>query len=220
MLDILKKMNPGIEIFSIRDDEFKKYGNVLRIETDEIVKACEKLAFPESGTEYVTSVDSLENLDMSENLLEIMFGGCEAQIGITHGYNSFMNGLEYHRSSEVNIAVTPLVLILGLQYEMDGYEYDSSKVKAFYLEKGEAVEVYATSLHFCPCQVSDNGFSCVVVLPKDTNTLLDKPSSDKLLFKKNKWIISHYQNEELIEKGVYPGIHGENYKIKYYEVVK
>ena len=47
MLDKLKKLNPGIEIFSIRDDEFKKYGNVLRIETDEIVKACEKLTFPE-----------------------------------------------------------------------------------------------------------------------------------------------------------------------------
>ena len=47
MLDKLKKLNPGIEIFSIRDDEFKKYCNVLRIETDEIVKACEKLTFPE-----------------------------------------------------------------------------------------------------------------------------------------------------------------------------
>lgn len=215
MLDKLKKLNPGIEIFSIRDDEFKKYGNVLRIKTYEIVKACEKLTFPESGTEYVASVDSLEKLDMSENLREIMFGGCEAQIGITHGYNSFMNGLEYHRSSEVNIAATPLVLILGLQYEMDGNEYDSSKVKAFYLEKGDAVEVYATSLHFCPCQVSDNGFSCVVVLPKDTNTLLEKPAYYKLLFKKNKWIICHDKNEALINRGVYPGIHGINHEIKY-----
>jgi len=215
MLDKLKKLNPDIEIFSIRDEKFKKYGNVLQLETDEIVKACEKLTLPESGTEYVASVDSLEKLNMSENLREIMFGGCEAQIGITHGYNSFMNGLEYHRSSEVNIAATPLVLILGLQYEMDGNEYDSSKVKAFYLEKGDAVEVYATSLHFCPCQVSDKGFSCVVVLPKDTNTLLEKPAYDKLLFKKNKWIICHDKNDALIERGVYPGIHGVNHEIKY-----
>ena len=215
MLDKLKKLNPDIEIFSIRDEKFKKYGNVLQLETDEIVKACEKLTLPESGTEYVASVDSLEKLNMSENLREIMFGGCEAQIGITHGYNSFMNGLEYHRSSEVNIAATPLVLILGLQYEMDGNEYDSSKVKAFYLEKGDAVEVYATSLHFCPCQVSDKGFSCVVVLPKDTNTLLEKPAYDKLLFKKNKWIICHDKNDALIERSVYPGIHGVNHEIKY-----
>ena len=98
---------------------------------------------------------------------------------------------------------------------MDNDEYDSSKVKVFYLEKGDAVEIYSTTLHFCPCQVSDGGFSCVVVLAKDTNTLLDKPTDDKLLFKKNKWIICHDKNEELIERRVYPGIHGENYEIKY-----
>ena len=215
MLEILKEKNPEIEIYSIRDNEFRKYGNVLDIDTDEIVSACNKLKKPSSKSEYMASVESLEKLKMSENLREIMFGGCPAQIGITHGYNNFMNGLEYHRCSEINIAATPLVLILGLQYDMDGYEYDSSKMKAFYLEKGDAVEVYATSLHFCPCQVGDDGFSCVVVLPKDTNTLLDRPSSDRLLFKKNKWIICHDENQELIDRGIYPGIHGKNYEIKY-----
>lgn len=215
MIDKLRKLNPELEIYSIRDEQFEKYGNVLNLDTQEIVDACHKLTFPETGSEYIASVDSLENLDMSEDLRQIMFGGCPAQIGITHGYNKFMNGLEYHRCSEVNIAATSLVLILGLQYEMDGTEYDSAKVKAFYLEKGDAVEVYATSLHFCPCQVSDSGFSCVTVLPKDTNTLLDKPSDDKLLFKKNKWIICHDKNQALIDRGVYPGIHGVNYEIKY-----
>ena len=215
MLKKLKKLNSEIEIFSIKDKEFEKYGNVIEIETDEIVKACEKLIFPDIGSEYIASVNSLETLNMSEALRQIMFGGCDAQIGITHGHNNFMNGLEYHRSSEVNIAATPLVLILGLQYEMKGNEYDSSKVKAFYMEKGDAAEIYATTLHFCPCQVSDSGFSCVVVLPKNTNTLLDKPSNDTLLFKKNKWIICHDENQELINRGVYPGLHGINYEIKY-----
>lgn len=215
MLEILKKLNPRLELYSVKDKEFKKYGNVLNIDTDEIVKACERLTRPESGCEYIASVDSLQALKSSENLRLLAFGGCPAQIGITHGQNSLMNGLEYHRSSEINIAATPLVLILGLQYEMDGYEYDSKNVKAFYLEKGDAVEVYSTSLHFCPCQVEDSGFSCIVVLPEGTNTLLDSPSPDKLLFKKNKWIICHDKNQALIERGVYPGIHGANHKIKY-----
>lgn len=215
MLEKLKTLNRDLEIYSIRDKEFKKYGNVLDIDTREIVEACEKLPRPEKGSEYIATVESLETLKMSEGLRLIAFGGCPAQIGITHGYNSFMNGLEYHRCSEVNVAVTPLVLILGLQYEMDGSEYDSSKVKAFYLERGDAVEIYATSLHFCPCQVSDDGFSCVTVLPSGTNTLLQKPSDDKLLFKKNKWIICHDQNRALIDRGVYPGIHGVNHEIKY-----
>ena len=177
--------------------------------------ACSKLEFPKDKSEYIASVDSLEKLNVSDRLRTEMFGGCPAQIGITHGYNRFMNGLEYHKCSEINVAASPLCLILGLQYEMDNDEYDSSKVKVFYLEKGDAVEIYSTTLHFCPCQVSDGGFSCVVVLAKDTNTLLDEPTDDKLLFKKNKWIICHDKNEELIERRVYPGIHGENYEIKY-----
>lgn len=215
MIEKLKKLNPEIEVFSVRDEEFKKYGKLLKLDTEEIVNECLKLDFPETGSEYKASVASLENSDISDVLREQMFGGCPAQIGITHGYNKSLNGLEYHKCSEINVAATPLCLILGLRYEMKGNEYDASKIKVFYLEKGDAVEIYSTSLHFCPCQVTDEGFSCVVVLAKDTNTLLDKPTGDKLLFKKNKWIICHDKNRELIERGVYPGIHGTNYEINY-----
>ncbi len=215
MLNKLKELNPDIKIYSIRDEEFKKYGYVLDIDTDEIVQACNELGLPDDGSSYSLSVDKLENLKCSKLLREKAFGGCETQIGLCCGYNSYMNALEFHKSSEINVATTPLVLILGLQYEMKGGEYSSDKIKAFYLEKGDAVEVYGTSMHFCPCQVSDDGFSCVVVLPKDTNDLLDSPTNDKLLFKKNKWLICHDKNSALIEKGVYPGIHGTNYRIKY-----
>lgn len=215
MLSKLKELNPDIEIYSIRDEEFKKYGCVLDFDTDEIVKTCEDIELPKQGSQYSLSVDKLESLECSRLLKEKLFGGCEAQIGLCSGYSSYMNALEFHKSSEINVAVTPLVLILGLQYEMEGNDYYSNKVKAFYLEKGDAVEVYGTSMHFCPCQVSDNGFSCVVVLPKNTNDILSEPSDDKLLFKKNKWIICHDENKSLIERGVYPGIHGTNYKIRY-----
>ncbi len=215
MLENLKKLNPLIKFFSIRDKEFEKYGRIIDFDSREFVTACEELDFPENGSAYEPTVKKLEELTSSKKLSEMAFGGCDTQIGICHGYNTLMNGLEFHKSSEINIAAKPLVLILGLTYEMEGNEFSSEKIKAFYLEKGDAVEVYGTSLHFCPCQVSDDGFSCVVVLPKGTNTLLDEPSKDKLLFKKNKWLICHDKNEALIEKGVYPGIHGENYEIKY-----
>ena len=215
MINKLKKLNPELQIYSVRDPEFKKYGKLLNVNTEEIVNACLELKFPENKSEYIPSFDFLEKLNVSDTLRILMFGGCPAQIGITHGYNTFLNGLEYHKCSEINIAATPLCLILGLRYDMNGNEYDSSKVKVFYLEKGDAVELYSTTLHFCPCQVSDDGFSCVVVLAKDTNLLLDLPVDDKLLFKRNKWIICHDKNQDLIERGVYPGIHGTNYEIKY-----
>ena len=48
---------------------------------------------------------------------------------------------------------------------------------------------------------------------KGTNTDLDFSAEDKLIFRKNKWIISHEDNAELIKKGVFGGIYGENYTI-------
>ncbi len=215
MIETLRKANPGLSIYSVHDEEFKKYGRVYDIDTDEIVQACKSIPLPETGSSYQLSVEELENLKSSELFKEMTFGGCEAQVGLCMGYNSEMNALEFHKSSEINIAVTPLLVLLGLEYEMEGNRYDSSKIKAFYLESGTMVEIFGTTMHFCPCQVSDNGFSNVVVLPKDTNALLDKPSKDELLFKKNKWLVCHENNENLIKIGVYPGIYGENYKIKY-----
>ncbi|MBQ1263664.1 MAG: DUF4867 family protein, partial [Oscillospiraceae bacterium] len=72
-----------------------------------------------------------------------------------------------------------------------------------------------TSLHFCPCEVNENGFGCVVALSKGTNTDLEITPSDKKLFRKNKWIIAHEENTALINRGVVAGISGKNYKISY-----
>lgn len=215
MLDKLRKANPGISIYSVHDEEFKKYGRVYNMDTSEIVNVCKNIPLPESGSSYQLSVEKLENLISSDLVKEMAFGGCETQIGLCMGYNTEMNALEFHKSSEINIAVTPLLILLGLSYEMDGDKYDSSKIKAFYLESGTMIEIFGTTMHFCPCQVSDKGFSNVVVLPKDTNAFLDKPPKTKLLFKKNKWIICHEKNDNLIKIGVFPGIYGKNYKVQY-----
>ena len=89
----------------------------------------------------------------------------------------------------------------------------TDKVKAFKVLKGEAIEIYATTLHFCPIQTSKDGFGCVVGLLKGTNTELDFVPENKLIFRNNKWIIAHEDNVGLIEKGVFGGIYGENHKI-------
>ncbi len=126
-----------------------------------------------------------------------------------------LNATEWHTSSEINIAITPLVLILGHIWDIKNGKFDSSDFKAFYLPAGTIVEVYATSLHYCPCQVSDSGFGSVVGLPLGTNTDLETESENPLLFRKNKWIICHTDNEELINDGVTAGITGTNFEIKF-----
>ena len=216
MLKTLIEKNPSLKFYSVKDPAFKKYGRVIDMDASEIVAACKKMTYPESGSQYIASVKELENLNCSQRIMDETFGSLDAQIGICHGYNTTMNALEYHKSSEINVAVTPLVLILGLEQDMDGFEYDSSKAEAFYLEEGDVVEVYATSLHYCPCQVSDSGFSSVVGLPKNTNTPLErKIETDRLLFSRNKWLICHDTNENLLARGIHGGLHGENYTVKY-----
>ena len=40
------------------------------------------------------------------------------QIGYCNGNNNKLNGLEYHRDSEINIAVTDMVLMIGMEQDL------------------------------------------------------------------------------------------------------
>ena len=168
MLEKLKKLNSNVPFYSVNDDEFKPYGRVLKgYDLGEIITEAEKINMPENGSAYELSVAKLENLEISKRLKNEAFGETDIQIGFCWGYNDMLGGLEYHKSSEINIAAEPMVLLLGLITDIENGEYDSKNIKAFYLEKGEMVEVYATTLHFCPCQANEKGFRSIVILPKE-----------------------------------------------------
>lgn len=202
-----------ITVHNVTDDAFRKYGKVITsLELADIVKEMENTPLPEDVI-YVPSVPELEKLPIYEALQTMSYGELPIQIGYCNGHNNKLNALEYHRSSEINIAATDLILLLGMQQDItDDYTYDTSKVEAFLLPAGTAVEVYATTLHYAPCSVDGNGFRCVVVLPKDTNLPLDKAhgasAEDKLITAKNKWLIAH--KESGIEGNVHFGLLGEN----------
>ena len=80
---------------------------------------------------------------------------------------------------------------------------------------GTVIEVYATTLHYAPCNVAASGFKAVVVLPKGTNTEIERIAGhtpeDELLFARNKWLLSH--PDAKIEGSV-AGIKGENLSVK------
>ena len=174
MLNILKEKNPDIKLYSVNDSEFKTFGRVVNdLDTQEIIAAAEAIKNPETGSAYSPSEASFEKLKISSQIKSEYFGTLPTQIGYCYGHNNFLNAAEWHFSSEINIAETPLVLILGHIWDIEDGKIDSSSFKAFYLPKGTAAEVYATTLHFCPCEVEKGGFGCVVGLPLDTNTPLD-----------------------------------------------
>ena len=216
MLKRLRALNPTLVLCDVYSEDFSEYGRVLRgIDVSELMAEAKRIPSPESGSVYLPSVEAFEATEAACVIRDTVFGTLDTQIGYCYGYSSFLNATEWHASSELNIAITPLVLILGRRSDLQSDRLDSKRMKAFYVSEGTVLEVYATTTHFCPCQVEDGGFGCIVGLPRATNTPLDAPTGDRMLFRRNKWIIAHEENSVLIEKGVVSGIYGENYKINY-----
>ncbi len=201
-------------IYRVTDKEFEQFGKMLDINTDEIVKTAEKFEIPAEGSIYKPSCEEFEQLSFMKTVKNEYFGGMPTQLGYCYGHSNMLNALEWHKCSEINVAVTDLILLLGdIRDIEEGNKYNSDKIKAFKVLKGEAIEVYATTLHFCPIETSKDGFGCVVGLLKGTNTDLEFEPDDKLLFRTNKWIMAHNENQALLDRGVVGGIYGINHKI-------
>ena len=205
-----------IKQISLMEPEFKKYGKVIGgYDLKEILQKMEETPCPDDVV-YVASVKELEDLKIAEELADGVYGQMPIQIGYCNGYNKTMNAMEYHRSSEINVAATDAVLLVGLRQDLEeDFSYDSSKVEAFFLPEGMAVEVYATTLHYAPCSPAEEGFQVAIVLPKDTNLPLKEAHTagdeDRLLTATNKWLVAH--PDAKIE-GAYNGIKGENITIE------
>ncbi|MDA8228316.1 MAG: DUF4867 family protein [Desulfitobacterium hafniense] len=217
-LDVLKRLNK-LAIKEVTDFEFQAYGRVLTdYDFSGLISYMEtETEIPAEGNIYVPSVQAMEELPIKDTLEFDIYGEMQIEIGYCNGRNSNLNGLEYHKGSEINIAVTDMILLLGKVQNIRDNRYMSSQVEAFYIPKGTAVELYATSLHFAPCKTVPEGFKCVVILPWGTNLPLSRPIGKSIetqtLFAKNKWLLAHPERKVLIEKGAYPGIIGENIEI-------
>lgn len=204
-----------MDIQKVTDPSFGKYGKVVtEYSFDKILKEMEHTPLPKDVV-YVPSVEELEAAADAADVCRKGFGGLPIQIGYCNGDNHKLNALEYHRSSEIDIAATDLILLLGCQQDIEeGDLYDTSKVEAFFVPAGTAVELYATTLHYAPCTAQEGGFRCVVVLPKGTNEDLPfepaKTGENRLLAAVNKWLIAH---EEAGIEGAFCGLKGENVEV-------
>lgn len=208
----------SIQIQKVTDKSFRKYGRILTGEYDvaELMTAMEKTECPDDAVIYIPSDKEIEKLPVMKAFTDSLYGGLPIQIGYCNGNNHLLNAVEYHRSSEINVAATDLILLIGSEQDIEEDDtYDTSKIEAFLVPKGTVIDVYATTLHYAPCSVDGANFRCVVVLPKDTNLdLVVKPEGakeDKLLVARNKWLIAH--PDAKIE-GAFNGLKGENISVK------
>ena len=205
-----------MNLIPVTDARFKKYGRIVKdVDFKELIEEMKKTPCPEDVI-YVASVPELEALPVFDELMERTYGEMPVQIGYCNGKNKLLNALEYHRSSEIDVAVSDLVLMLGKRADItEDFQYDSANVEAFLVPAGTDVEVFADTLHYAPCNTGESGFRMVVVLPKGTNLDLTKKhenatDEEKLLFGTNKWVIAH--PDAKIE-GAFNGIIGENLKL-------
>ena len=204
-----------MKIQNVTDASFRKYGRVItEIDFSELLTAMEKSPLPDDVV-YEPSVDYLEATSLMDKMQTVYYGELPIQIGYCNGHNHLLNAVEYHRSSEVDIACTDLILLIGQQKDItDDYTYDTNKIEAFMCPKGTGVELYATTLHYAPCSVGDAGFKCIVVLPKDTNLPLDAKHAgyeDALITAKNKWLIGHAEGG--LDAGAHIGLIGPNVSV-------
>lgn len=205
----------SILVKNVTDDAFVKYGRIISgYEISELLIKMDETPLPDSVI-YEPSVDLLEALPIFNIISDSIFGGMPIQIGYCNGHNRFLNGLEYHRTSEINVAVTDMILLLGSQQDISkDFTYDTSNVEAFFVPKGTIIECYATTLHYAPCGYNGNGFKCVVVLPRGTNLEVNSVPSyvkeDELLTARNKWLIAH---KDANISGAFVGLIGENISV-------
>ena len=107
-------------------------------------------------------------------------------------------------------------MFLALRQEAnDDFTVDTRQVKAFLLPRGVLIELYATTLHYAPCQTSQEGYRCIVVLPKGTNLPIapdpQAKGESRLITAVNKWLIGHPDGQ--LDPDAFLGLTGENLTI-------
>lgn len=211
-----------MKILPITDPSFRKYGRIVdNVDFTELVEAMKRTPVPE-GVVYEPSAAELEKLSVMQALSEVVYGHMPIQIGYCNGHNCLLNALEYHRDSEINVAATDAILLLGQKQDIEeDFTYDTSKAEAFLLPAGTGVEIYATTLHYAPCGTDGAGFQVSIVLPKGTNyplpcrhTGLEKGKAlneDALITATNKWLIGHPEGG--LDEGAFLGLKGKNLNV-------
>lgn len=207
-----------MKIESVYDAGFAPYGKVLTgYDTKELLETLERVTPLPEGTDYVASQPELEALPIAEQLSSNAYGGMPIQLGWCNGHNTKLNCLEYHRDSELNCGTTDFVLLLAKLDDLKDGVLDTAKVRAFRVPAGVLVEIYASTLHYAPCNgASGQGFRVMVALPRGTNgpkpEITPVNDEDKRLWACNKWLLAHADSSEA-KQGAPVLLTGENIDI-------
>lgn len=204
-IDKLQEQNKNLTVLSIQS----RSALFTRVDTDfaDMVALSAKLTM-EKRNSYIADDGEALSLSSVKQARQKVFGELPIQAGWCYGGNRFMNGMEWHKSSEIVVACTNCVLLLGSYFDIVNDVYHSKNAVALYLEKGQAVELMPMTLHLAPLPIGES-FVAGIILPKGTNLALSEGISGTLRAV-NKWLLVHEDNIEGVKSGSKVGISGEN----------
>jgi len=216
----IKELNTHVEMNSIYDDVFRKYGRVLDSKPYEgLLTLLKKNTVITESNVYRASEPKLFD-ESAYKAAGCVFGGMKIQIGYCNGMNQTLNGMEYHKSPELIVAGTDILLFLATPSDLKDFStMDSSSAKVFFAPEGSAFCLNPEILHLSPSCVHKSGFKSIIILPEGTNLDLDENTErdgemeSLILFKKNKWMLTHRDREPLVSQGVKIGITGINTRL-------
>jgi len=210
-IDALRQKNPQLNILSLSDTPEHTLFCKAEVDTKEFLTAAQSIC-PAEANAYIPRDELLSASPAALTVARRVFGELPMQAGWNYGGNTRMNGMEWHKTSEVIVACSDIVLLLGSRADITNDTFDSARAFGLYLQKGEAVELYPFTLHLAPLPVSGGRFIAAILLPEGTNLPLSGGIKGTLRAI-NKWLLVHPENKNGIEHGGKIGILGVNITI-------
>lgn len=131
------------------------------------------------------------------------YGKLKIQTGLCYGYNKYLNSLEFHKTNEILITLSPQILILADIRDIkflnnnhknkknnnnkynslennfrniykNYFNFDIKNLVSFYIPENSIIEIFSTTLHFAPISLNNNPFFSIIILPDETNTSLNE----------------------------------------------
>lgn len=178
---------------SIHSDEFHTYGNVITTKNiDPLLKYLkDEITLPHDRIEYVRSDERLNHHAAVSDIQRQIYGNMPVQAGYVCGINTTQDGFEYHQGSEVIIAASDFFLFLGKREFMQDDTFNGELAQPFFVPKKSVIELYSTTLHYCPISINAQPFSAAIILLDGTNEDIHDENKPAMLSKRNTWFIAH-----------------------------
>lgn len=160
---------------------------------------------PQTGAKYEASVSALEDLKLSKNIKNNIYGGYPIDVGLTWGHTNKFVAFEYHQCSELNIALDDVVMVFSKRQILErNHQIDFDKdVQMYYVPKNTAVELYNDTLHYSPLEITKDGYRVIVVVTHDTNKSFasDFKTDNPRLIAQAKFVVAHSDATDEIKLG-------------------